>query len=362
MADIYTVRCRSCGASVTYDAGRERLKCSYCGAEAAIADLGAPITEVDLEAALQQAEARREVIEGHQVRTCRSCGAAIAYQEARAKCDFCGAEAVEVARLEQQPVRPQGVLPFRVTPDSAKAAFQRWLKSLWFAPSDLAQRSRIDDLRGVYLPCWTFDAQVYAEWRAVPGYHRTRTERYYDASTQSWKTRTTTYVEWGPPVTGQHRDFFDDLLVSALRSLPTRYLDDVGGFATPTDLRPYEPAYFLGWDVALPDKPLREAWTEGYRRITELTEAACKRAIPGDTYKDFHMRLHLSGLTTKLVYVPVYILAYRYGQKPYRVVIHGRSGVVGGDRPISWLKVVLLVLLIGAGIGALVYWLNLKSL
>lgn len=354
--EIFSVRCKGCGASVAYEAGSESLACPYCGNRQEVPVSYEGIEEIDLEAALHASAEQQAGIPEHKVLSCGSCGAQIAYQEARATCDFCGAEAVSEAALQSQPVRPQGVLPFGIEQSAAQEAFQRWLKSLWFAPSDLSRRARIDELRGVYLPIWTFDAQVWAHWQAIPGYYRTRTERYFDQQTRSWQTRTVTYTEWGAPVSGHHQDFFDDVLVSGLKSLPQRYLDGIGEFATTTDLRVYDPAYFLGWDVALPDKPLPEAWQEGQQRIHEMTAEACKHAIPGDTYRDFRMRLQLSNLKTKLAYVPIYILAYRYGGKPYRVVVHGRTGTVSGDRPVSWLKVAALVLLI-AGIIALLGYL-----
>lgn len=355
MQEIFSIRCSGCGASVVYEAGSERLRCPYCGNESEIPLSYEGIEEIDLETALKAAREQREAIPEHTVLSCGSCGAQIACREARATCDFCGSEAVSEAALQSQPVRPQGILPFGISREAAREAFQRWLKSLWFAPSDLSRRARMEELRGVYLPAWTFDAQVWAHWQAVPGYRRTRTERYFDQQLRSWQTRTVSYIEWGAPVSGHHRDFFDDVLVSGLQSLPHRYLEDIGEFATTTDLRAYEPAYFLGWDVALPDKPLSEAWQEGQQRIYDMTAQACQRAIPGDTYRDFRMQLQLSGLTTKLVYVPIYILAYRYGGKPYRIIIHGRSGVVTGDRPVSWIKVILAVLLAAAAVGVLAY-------
>lgn len=354
--DLFTLRCKGCGASVIYEAGSEMLRCPYCGHQQEIPESYDSIEEMDLEQALKAAEAQREALPEHKVLSCSSCGAQIAYKEGRATCDFCGAEAVSEAALQNQPVRPQGVLPFGIDAHAAHEAFIRWVKNLWFAPSDLSRRTRVEDLRGIYLPSWTFDAQVWAHWTATPGYYRTRTERFFDQQTRSWQTRTITYTEWGFPVSGHHQDFFDDVLVSGLNSLPSRYLEEIGSFATTTDLRAYNPSYFLGWDVALPDKPLSEAWEEGYQYIYDKAAEACKRAIPGDTYKDFQMRLQLSDLTTKLVYVPIYILAYRYGGKPYRVVIHGRTGTVAGDRPISWAKVGLAILLVVAVIGLLIYF------
>jgi predicted RNA-binding Zn-ribbon protein involved in translation (DUF1610 family) len=357
MSDIYTARCKGCGASVVYHPGTEKLKCPYCAAEEDIPLSYEGITEIDLDTALQTVLSQTTSLSEHKILACQSCGAQIAYREARATCDFCGAEAVSEAHLQTQPVKPQGVLPFKLTQQEAQQAFETWVKHLWFAPSDLRKRSRIEEIRGVYLPSWTFDAQVWAHWTAVPGYYRTRTERYFDQTTKSWQTRAVQYVEWAAPVSGHHKDFYDDILVSGLKSLPTRYIEGVGEFATATDLRAYEPAYFLGWDVALPDKPLPEAWQEGHSRILSMVEAACKRAVPGDTHRDFRMQAQLSGLTTKLVYVPVFLLVYRYGGKPYRVVIHGRTGVVSGDRPISWVKV-LLADLVAMGVIGMLFWLT----
>ncbi len=355
MSDIYTLRCQGCGASVVYEPGTESLTCPYCGRKEAIPPSYEGIQEIRLEEALAKAMEAKVALPEHQILTCASCGAQIAYREARARCDFCGAEAVRQTELQAQPVRPQGILPFKLSLREAQEAFQRWVKSLWFAPSDLAQKNRVEELRGVYLPVWTFDAQVWAHWSAIPGYRRTRTERYFDQTTKSWQTRTVSYIEWGAPVSGHHRDFYDDVLVPGLQSLPAVYIEGIGEFATATDLRAYEPAYFLGWDVALPDKPLPQAWQEGQQRIRALAEAACKRAIPGDTFRDFRMQLQLSNLTTKLAYVPIFILAYRYNGKPYRVVIHGRTGVVHGDRPISWSKVALAVLIALLGVALLAY-------
>ncbi|GIV24722.1 MAG: hypothetical protein KatS3mg026_0414 [Bacteroidia bacterium] len=356
MSELYSRRCRSCGASFVYDPQSETLKCPYCGSQETLTPSYEGIQEIDLEEALQAAQTPTSLT-GYHVVYCQSCGAEIACQEVRAACGFCGSENVSEKALQALPVKPQGVLPFRVSQEEARAAFDRWVRSLWLAPSDLKDKRQIEKIRGFYLPIWTFDAQVWAHWRAEPGYYRTRTERYFDPRSRSWQSRTVTYVEWGPPVSGHHQDFYDDVLVSGLVSLPTSYLDSVGGFATPSDLQAYNPDYFLGWEVALPDKPLPAAWKEAYQRIYEMTAEACKRALPGDTHRNFSMRLQLSGLTTKLAYVPLYVVAYRYKGKPYRVVIHGRSGAVHGESPLSWVKVTLLVLALLVGVGLLA-WLS----
>lgn len=325
MQEVFSVRCSGCGASVVYEPTSKQLRCPQCGCQSEIPSSFEEIREIDLQTVLNAALNQQEAIPEHTVLSCGSCGAQIAYKGARATCDFCGSEAVRAAALQSLPVRPQAIVPFGITQQAAWEIFQRWFRSLWFVPPDLSRRARVEELRGVYLPIWTFDAQVWAHWRAefIKGFFVIEKK-------------------------GHHKDFFDDLPVVGFRSLPPHYVYEIGGFDLTTDLRPYDPAYFLGWDVALPEKSLVEAWQEAYECIYKVTTQACRRSISDSIDDDeFSMELQLSGLTTKLVYVPIYILAYRYKGKPYRVVIHGRSGAIIGDRPSSRIKILWTVLLMG---------------
>ncbi len=175
MSELYSRRCRSCGASFVYDPQSETLKCPYCGSQETLTPSYEGIQEIDLEEALQAAQTPTSLT-GYHVVHCQSCGAEIACQEVPA-CGFCGSENVSEKALQALPVKPQGVLPFRVSQEEARAAFDRWVRSLWLAPSDLKDKRQIEKIRGFYLPIWTFDAQVWAHWQAelrlLPHTHRT---------------------------------------------------------------------------------------------------------------------------------------------------------------------------------------------
>jgi hypothetical protein len=43
--------------------------------------------------------------------------------------------------------------------------------------------------------------------------------------------------------------------------------------------------------------------------------------------------------------VPIWLLTYRYGTSTYQVVVNGVTGRIAGERPWSWIKITLLVLL-----------------
>ena len=59
-------------------------------------------------------------------------------------------------------------------------------------------------------------------------------------------------------------------------------------------------------------------------------------------------------MTYKHLLLPIWILAYKYGEKTYQVVVNAATGEVQGERPYSWIKITLFVLTIGA-VGTGIY-------
>ena len=66
-------------------------------------------------------------------------------------------------------------------------------------------------------------------------------------------------------------------------------------------------------------------------------------------------------LTYKHLLLPLWLLAYRYGETTYQVMVNAQTGEVQGERPWSWIKITLAVvsgLVVAGGIGAAVYFSN----
>jgi len=60
--------------------------------------------------------------------------------------------------------------------------------------------------------------------------------------------------------------------------------------------------------------------------------------------RDAHQAVVLSSLETRCYSLPAYVLAYRYRDKLYRVVVHGQdAGCMLGKAPMLVTKVVLVV-------------------
>jgi hypothetical protein len=70
----------------------------------------------------------------------------------------------------------------------------------------------------------------------------------------------------------------------------------------------------------------------------------CAAAVPGDTHRNLRLSPEFSARTFKHMLVPVWLLTYTYGSKPYQVVVNGFTGRIAGRYPLSAWKVALLVL------------------
>ena len=70
----------------------------------------------------------------------------------------------------------------------------------------------------------------------------------------------------------------------------------------------------------------------------------CSRDVGGDTQRYLDVRASFFGQSFKLTLLPLYVLAYRFNNKVYNVLINGATGEVQGQAPLSWIKITLLIL------------------
>jgi hypothetical protein len=247
-------------------------------------------------------------------------------------------------------------LPFKVTETEVREQMRRWYATRWFAPNTLKRRAITDTIHGVYLPYWTFDAQVQARWQAESGYHYYVTEHYRDAQGHQ-QTRQVQKTRWVPS-SGSLSHFFDDELLSASKGVRADLLAKIGSFPTTTDLKPYDPGYIAGWVVEQYQLDLVAAAQQSRAVMDAKIRSMCAAEVPGDTHRNLSVSADYSGQTFKHILVPVWLLSYTYGRRNYQVLANGWTGVVAGDRPYSWIKItlaILVLLIVGLIIAAVAH-------
>ena len=67
-------------------------------------------------------------------------------------CEFCGSPALVAYDEIKSPIRPEGLLPFRIDRHQVRDDIRRWWRSKWFAPGRLAGAALVDTVRSLYIP------------------------------------------------------------------------------------------------------------------------------------------------------------------------------------------------------------------
>ncbi len=345
-------RCGSCGGLVAWNTTAKCMACEACGAPCDVAPEHAGVRDHGLLDALAACKRRGKLgdIAARQV-TCQECGAAVVFPDGMTatRCAFCDSPSVLAQDSRGNQIVPESVIPFGIGRDQAVSAFKTWLGKRWFRPSDLTDEAMISELRGVYVPYWTFTAHVRSSWTADAGYAYEVREERTDSAGQH-QTRIVRKTRWEPAF-GVRDDDHRDHLVCASKGLPADLAQHAASFDT-AGLTPWAPQFLSGFVAERYEVDLPEAWQHAQTEIAAIQEARCRRDVPGDAQRDLRANHRFENPAFKHVLLPLWIAAFRYRGEVFRFLVNGQSGVVAGEAPRSWTKSLLFIAVIAAAIIA----------
>lgn len=332
--------CHNCGAKLTFAPGTLSLKCEFCGAlneikidEEAKAEA---VKENDYLSALQNLS-DDQLEEVHTVK-CNCCGAETTFDSnvVSSKCDFCGSPIAVNQSSTAKVIKPKAILPFVVQQRDGHDLFKKWINGLWFAPGDLKKMANEQQISGVYLPYWTYDANTITDYTGRRGEDYYTKENYTDSEGHV-KTRDVKHTNWYR-ASGRVRNSFDDIFVVGSKSLPYYYLDNLEPWNL-KDLVPYDEKFLTGFKTETYSIDLKDGFQDAQKKMQDTIDESIKKDIGGDHQEIATKSIQYNDITYKHILLPVWLSAYRYNEKAYRFLINGQSGKVQGERPYSALKI-----------------------
>ncbi len=335
-------KCPSCGAPIAFHEGQGALSCPYCGhTDQALGDrVGRAAEEQEFTVeAMERFRADQGLGVERRELHCQTCGAELAVEEdaIAAACPFCASAAVNLRVANHPGQRPGHVLPFSVDQATARKAAAEWIGQGWMRPGDLDRVDSVRGFTGIYMPWWTFSARLANAWKAEVGYERT--ERYYDSSSGSWKTRTVIDWRWE---SGHVSVPVSDLLVAGAGTLSARLLQGVADFELGA-LAVYDPGYLAGWQAQSYAVDVPTAWERARAQMREQGRRACRDSISSRHVRNFSMSADFDEETWRYVLLPVWISAFPYGGEVYQVLVNGQTATVVGRKPVAWWKIWLAI-------------------
>lgn len=354
--------CDACGGDLRFAPGQTSLVCPYCGHTQAIPEAAAPkrvkaLVEHDLQAGLSF-DLPVSAMEDIRTLNCTNCGAQIEFaSDAFAKtCPFCATPVVAQGGSHQQ-IKPQALVPFVLTETEARKAMVDWLGRLWFAPNGLVEYARKGRaLTGIYVPFWTFDSDTRSKYTGARGtyYYTTKTVTVNVNGRSEQRQVQERHTRWAA-VRGAVARRFDDLLILASKSLPTRLGDDLSPWDL-TQLKPYSTDYIAGFLAEGYAVGLADGHAVARIRMEEQIREDVRRDIGGDEQRIDGVQTLWQDETFKHVLLPVWTAAYKFNNKSYTFLVNGQTGEVQGERPYSAWKIAFAVLLALIAVGLTAYF------
>lgn len=335
MSDLKEYKCPACGGAIEFDSKSQKMKCPYCDTEFEVETLKELDEQMKREAMQEddlsgwQTDAGGEWQEGEtdgmSVYTCQSCGGEIIADETTgaSNCPYCGNPVIMTEKFKGD-LRPDLVIPFKLDKKAAKEAYYKHIKGRRLLPKAFRKENHIDEIKGVYVPFWLFDADVAADARYKATKVRTWSDSDYDYTETSYYSvdRSGNMSFVSVPVDGSSR-MSDDLMESIE---PYKVADAVE----------FQTAYLSGYLADKYDVDAQQSTDRARERMKESAQDVLRDTVKGyASVIPENTNVRISGGDAKYALYPVWILNTTWRGKKYIFAMNGQTGRMTGDLPVD---------------------------
>lgn len=352
---VTNYQCPACTGPLHYSAKSGKLACDYCGSSFDVAEIEALYARKEAEAAAakQAADAKAEAAQaakaeaaeaaaasggwdtsdlsrdwgaeadGLRVYSCPSCGAELICDQSTAAtaCPYCGNPAIVPGQFSGA-LRPDYILPFRLSKDDAVQALRAHYKGKPFLPRSFTSANHIEQIQGVYVPFWLFDGGA----EGAASYRASNTNVFETGDYEITETRHYHVVRAGSLA-------FEKIPVDASSKMPDDHMDSIEPFDY-AQLRPFSTAYLPGYLADKYDVTIDDSRDRADTRCRETLAQALRDTVTGygacvTEREDIALRrgkVHYALL-------PVWMLSTKWRGQDFLFAMNGQNGKLVGDLP-----------------------------
>ena len=352
---VTNYQCPACTGPLHYSAKSGKLACDYCGSSFDVAEIEALYARKEAEAAAakQAADAKAEAAQaakaeaaeaaaasggwdtsdlsrdwgaeadGLRVYSCPSCGAELICDQSTAAtaCPYCGNPAIVPGQFSGA-LRPDYILPFRLSKDDAVQALRAHYKGKPFLPRSFTSANHIEQIQGVYVPFWLFDGGA----EGAASYRASNTNVFETGDYEITETRHYRVVRAGSLA-------FEKIPVDASSKMPDDHMDSIEPFDY-AQLRPFSTAYLPGYLADKYDVTIDDSRDRADTRCRETLAQALRDTVTGygacvTEREDIALRrgkVHYALL-------PVWMLSTKWRGQDFLFAMNGQTGKLVGDLP-----------------------------
>ena len=305
-----------------FNASTQKLKCQYCDSEMEVEAYKAD-EEPDEEVTAPGSQWESGETDGLFVYICKECAGEIIGGEtdASTKCPFCGNNVVMKEQFAGD-LRPDYVLPFATTVEDAKAAYRNHIKSKKLVPKMFFEESHIDEIRGVYVPFWLFDATVDARLLCKC------------SKVKNWNDNKFQYQETSDfDVSRRAQLAFEGVPVDASKDMADELMESLEPFDQ-SKKKPFNTGYLAGFLANRYDVSVEESASRARERITKSAVDTMQTTVTGyNSVRVLDSAYNMKQFRHSYALYPVWLLSTTFQGTRYLFAMNGQSGAFIGDLP-----------------------------
>ncbi len=335
MSELKEYKCPACGGSVEFDSASQKMKCPYCDTEFEMEALDTYEEQLKEEASQKESASEWQPQMGGQwqdgetdnmnVYQCNSCGGEIVADETTgaSNCPYCGNPVIMKEKFAGA-LRPDLVIPFKFDKKAAKAAYYEHIKGKRFLPKVFRKENHIDEIKGMYVPFWIFDADIDAD------------VRYKATKVRTWSDSNYNYTETSYYSVGRGGDMrFAAVPVDGSVKMPDALMESIEPFNI-SEAVDFQTAYLSGYLADKYDVSEKETVKRAHQRMKTSAEKVLSDTVKGYTSViSEHSNIRISGGNAKYALYPVWILNTTWKGEKYLFAMNGQTGKLTGDLPVD---------------------------
>lgn len=352
MAVLQEYKCPNCGGSIEFSSESGQMKCPYCESEFSVEALKY-IDEILDDGEQKDTETEWESSAGGEwekgetdsmrVYSCQSCGGEIVADETTGAthCPYCGSPVVMMGQFSGA-LKPDYVIPFKLNKEEAKAALKKHISKKHLVPKIFKDKNHIDEIKGVYVPFWLFDADAYGD----ADFEATRTHTWSDSKFD--------YVETSHyRIKRSGNVAFSNVPVDGSSKMP----DDLMESIEPFDFKEavdFQTAYLSGYLADKYDVDDEQSIERANERMRRSTQDILRDTVSGyGGVTTLSCNVKLSSAKAKYALYPVWLLNTSCNGENYKFAMNGQTGKLVGNVPTDKKKAALVGALCALGYTAL---------
>ena len=332
MSELIEYKCPCCAGKLEFNSGTQNMKCPFCESEFDVDTVQQYNEELaaasgndmkwDSQAGGQWDNGETN---GMNVYSCQSCGAEIITDSTTgaSSCPYCDAPIVMSGSFAGD-LKPDYVIPFKLDKKAAKAALNKHMEGKRLLPKVFKDENHIDEIKGVYVPVWLFDADADANII------------YKAEKVKRWSDSQFNYVETSYYSAVRSGDIsFERVPVDGSSKIPDDLMESIEPFNF-SDAVDFKTAYLSGYLADRYDVSAEQSIARANERIKNSTEAAFRETVNGyDTVKAESTNIKLNNSKAKYALYPVWLLNTTWNGNKYTFAMNGQTGKFVGDLPVD---------------------------